>query len=172
MLNDQKKKKLILRQQAMMCVEMYIDVALSGNDDIARESRSVIGALVDFRGEIPRSSGFSGFCKLAGKIDRMKKFGDTHLMACYILRSLSDRQHDAVVCNQTYRGRTKVAIDPFVPERRIEILWDDKRCADTLDCTVGTFRQRIVDGYTRMERWLSESQEGLKKRPKPLHSQS
>ena len=38
MLNDQKKKKLILRQQAMMCVEMYIDVVLSGNDEIARES--------------------------------------------------------------------------------------------------------------------------------------
>ena len=172
MLNDQKKKKLILRQQAMMCVEMYIDVVLSGNDEIARESHSIIGALVDFRGEIPRSSGFSGFCKLAGKIDRMKRFSDTHLMTCYLLRSLTCRQHDALVCNQTYRGRTKVAIDPFVPESRIEILWDDKRCADTLDCTVGTFRQRIVDGYTRMERWLSESQEGLKKRPKPLHSQS
>ena len=111
-------QKTILRQQAMACVEMYIDVGLSDNADIARESRSVIGALVDFRGEIPRSSGFSGFCKLAGKIDRMKRFSDTHLMACYLLRSLSDRQHDAVVCNQTYRGRTKVAIDPFVPERR------------------------------------------------------
>ena len=39
MLNGQKKQKLILRQQAMMCVELYIDVALSGNDEIARESR-------------------------------------------------------------------------------------------------------------------------------------
>jgi len=163
MTNEQKMQKTILRQQAMACVEMYIDVGLSDNADIARESRSVIGALVDFRGEIPRSSGFSGFCKLAGKIDRMKRFSDTHLMACYLLRSLSGRQHDAVVCNQTYRGRTKVAIDPFVPERRIEMLWDDKRCADTLDCTVGTFRQRIVDGYTRMEGWLSESQESFKK---------
>jgi len=28
---------------------------------------------------------------------------------------------------------------------------------------VATFRQRIVDGYTRMEGWLSESQEGFKK---------
>ena len=163
MLNDQKMQKTILRQQAMMCVEMYIDVALSGNDDIARESRSVIGALVDFRGEIPRSSGFSGFCKLAGKIDRMKRFSDSHLMACYLLRSLSDRQHDAVVCNQTYRGRTKVAIDPFVPERRIETLWDDELCASALGCTVQTFRQRIVDGYARMEGWLSESQEVFKK---------
>ena len=156
-------QKTILRQQAMACVEMYIDVGLSGNAEIARESRSVIGALVDFRGEIPRSSGFSGFCKLAEKIDRMTKFGDAHLMACYLLRSLSDRQHDAVVCNQAYRGRIKVAIDPFVPERRIEILWDDKRCADNLGCTIQTFRQRIVDGYTRMEGWLAESQESFRK---------
>jgi len=163
MLNDLKMQKTILRQQAMMCVELYIDVALSGNDEVARESRSIIGALVDFRGEIPRSSGFAGFCKLAGKVDRMKRFSDAHLMACYLLRSLTDRQHDAVVCNQTYRGRTKVAIDPFVPERRIEMLWDDKRCADTLGCAVATFRQRIVDGYTRMEGWLSESQESFKK---------
>ena len=160
---SEKQKRAMLRRQATVCVELYLDAALSGNEDIARESRSVIGALVDFRGEIPRSSGFSGFCKLAGKVDRMKRFSDSHIMACYLLRSLSDRQHDAVVCNQTYRGRTKVAIDPFVPERRIEILWDDKRCADTLDCTIQTFRQRIVDGYTRMEGWLSESQESFRK---------
>ena len=163
MTDDQKKQKFILRQQAMACVEMYIDVGLSGNADIARESRSVIGALVDFRGEIPRSSGFSGFCKLAGKVDRMKRFSDTHMVAWYMVGKLSGRQHDAVVCNQTVRGKLRVAIDPFKSEKPIETLWDDERCALELRCSVAAFRQRIVDGYTRLEGWLSESQESLKR---------
>jgi hypothetical protein len=161
---DEQFRRAVLRKQAMIFVDFYIEVGLSKlqNAEIAKEGRSVIGALVDFRGEIPRSSGFSEFCKLANKVDRMKRFGGEHLAACYFVGKLSDRQHDAVVCNQTYRGKVKVAIDPFAPEKPIEIRWTDEKCAKDLRCTVNTFRQRIVDGYTRLEGLIEESQ-GKKK---------
>ena len=111
-----------------MIVDMFLDVLLSNHDEIAKESRSIIGALVDFRGEIPRSSGFSGFCKLAAKVDRMRDWSDIHLLACMIVRNLSDRQCEALAYDRFYRGRTKVATDPCFPRQRAEIHWDDNAC--------------------------------------------
>jgi hypothetical protein len=147
------------RQQAELVVDLFIDVLCNGNAEIARESRSVIGALVDFRGEIPRSSGFAGFCKLAAKIDRMKRITPLEMMACYVVNRLSDRQVEALVCDRAYRGRTKVATDPFHPDKPLEVaLWDDVRCAQSLRCTVATFRQRIYDGYGKLESVLGEHQ--------------
>ena len=139
------------RQQAEAIVDLFLDVLLSSDDDIAKESRSVIGALVDFKGQIPKSSGFSGFCKLAGKVDRMHRWSDAHLMACMVVRNLSDRQRDALAFDRFYRNRTKVAVDPFTPEKRIEIHWDDRRCADSLHCSVAAFQQRVYDGYSALE---------------------
>ena len=147
------------RKQAELVVDMFLDVLTNGNAEIAKESRSVIGALVDFRGEIPRSSGFAGFCKLAAKIDRMKRISPVEMMACYVVNRLSERQVEAVVCDRAYRGRTKVAIDPFHPDKPLEVaLWDDVRCAQSLRCTVATFRQRIYDGYSKLEFVLGENQ--------------
>lgn len=139
------------RKQAEMIVDMALDVMLDSDNDIAWQGGSIIGALVDFKGEIPRSSGFSGFCKLAGKIDRMKGWSGTHLMACMIVRSLSDRQRAAVAYDRFYRGRVKVEIDPFTPDKRAEILWDDRRCADSLGCTVDAFQKRVYEGYKSIE---------------------
>ena len=144
------------RQQAVMIVDLFLDVLLSSDDDIAKESRSVIGALVDFKGQIPKSSGFSGFCKLAGKVDRMHRWSDAHLMACMVVRNLSDRQRDALAFDRFYRNRTKVAVDPFTPEKRIEIHWDDRRCADYLKCTVEAFQKRVYEGYRNIEAMMSE----------------
>jgi hypothetical protein len=144
------------RQQAEAIVDLFLDVLLSSDDDIAKESRSVIGALVDFKGQISKSSGLSGFCTLAAKVDRMRDWSDIHLLACMIVRNLSDRQREAVVCDRAYRGRTKVDVDPFTPEKRIEIHWDDRRCADYLKCTVEAFQKRVYEGYRNIEAMLSE----------------
>ncbi|MDP4546501.1 hypothetical protein [Marinobacter sp. MDS2] len=145
-----------LRRQAELAVDMFLDVLLSDNDAVARESRSVIGALVEFKGQIPKSSGYSEVCTLAAKVDRMQRFSDLHLMACVLLRNLSDRQRDALVFDRFYRNRTKVAVDPF-SERRVEIHWDDAACAQALRCTVSTFQKRVYDGYQSLEAALSDT---------------
>jgi len=145
------------RQQAEVIVDMFLDVLLSNHDEIARESRSIIGALVDFRGEIPRSSGFRGFCKLAAKVDRMRDWSDIHLLACMIVRNLSDRQCEALAYDRFYRGRTKVATDPFFPEQRVGIHWDDNACAESLGCSVNAFQKRVFEGYCSVEAMLTKS---------------
>jgi len=139
------------RQQAVMIVDMFLDVLLSNHSDIARESRSIIGALVDFKGEIPRSSGFSGFCMLASKVDRMNDWSGAHLMACMVMRDLSDRQREALAYDRFYRGRTKVAIDPFVLGKSVEKYWGDDECADSLRCSVEAFQKRVYEGYSSIE---------------------
>jgi hypothetical protein len=147
------------RQQTAVVVDLFLDVLLSNQGEIPMESRCVIGALVDFKGQIPKSSGFRGFCTLAAKVDRMRDWSDIHLLACMIVRNLSDRQREAVVCDRAYRGRTKVAIDPFMPDKPVEVkLWDDKECARELGCTVPALRQRIVDGYSSIEQALRAHQ--------------
>jgi len=145
------------RQQAEVIVDLFLDVLLSSDDDIAKESRSVIGALVDFKGQIPKSSGFSGFCKLAGKVDRMRDWSDTHMMACMVMRNLSDRQREALAYDRFYRGRTKVATDPFFPDQRVEIHWDDNACAESLGCSVNAFQKRVFEGYCSVEAMLTKS---------------
>ena len=145
------------RQQAEAIVDLFLDVLLSSDDDIAKESRSVIGALVDFKGQIPKSSGFSGFCKLAGKVDRMARWSDTHMMACMVMRNLSDRQREALAYDRFYRGRTKVATDPFFLEQRVEIHWDDNACAESLGCSVNAFQKRVFEGYCSVEAMLTKS---------------
>jgi len=139
------------RIEAEKIVDRFLDVLMSGDDEIARESRSVIGALVDFKGEIPRSSGFSGFCKLAGKVDRMKRWGSQHLLACMIMRSLSGRQREALAVDRAIRGRLRAAADPFKPEKVISEKWTDERCAAELRCSVTAFNTRVSDGYGKIE---------------------
>lgn len=145
------------RKQAEVVVDMFLNVLLSSSGDVAWESKSVIGALVDFKGQIPKSSGFSGFCKLAGKVDRMRDWDGAHLAACMLMRSLSDRQREALAYDRFYRGRTKVAVDPFTPEKRVEIRWDDRRCADNLRCSVTAFQKRVFEGYRSLEALISSS---------------
>jgi hypothetical protein len=145
------------RQQAEAIVDLFLDVLLSSDDDIAKEGRSVIGALVDFKGQISKSSGLSGFCQLAGKVDRMHRWSDTHLMACMVVRNLSDRQREALAYDRFYRGRTKVATDPFFPERRAAIHWDDNACAESLGCSVNAFQKRVFEGYCSVEAMLTKS---------------
>ena len=139
------------RMEAEKVVDRFLDVFLSGDDDIARESRSIIGALVDFKGEVPRSSGFSGFCKLASKVDRMKRWGSQHLLACMIMRSLSDRQREALVVDRAIRGRLKAAVYPFNPKEIISEKWTDERCASEIGCSVTAFNTRVSDGYGKIE---------------------
>lgn len=150
---DNEKKA---RYMAVQVVDWFLEVVLADENSIAMESRTLIGALVDFKGEIPQSSGFSGFCKLGSKVDRMRDWPEGHKMAVMLMQKLSDRQREAVCIDRSYRGRTKVAIDPFTPERRLEIHWDDKACAEQARCTVKTFQQRVFDGYNRLENLLSE----------------
>lgn len=139
------------RQLAERTVDLFLEVLFSSDQDAGWQGDSVIGKLVDFKGDLPMSSGFSGFSKVWEKSKLLGDWSDAHMAACLMVRNLSDRKREAVAIDRSYRNRVKVAIDPFVPEERVEILWDDQRCADLLRCTINAFRKRVADGYQDLE---------------------
>jgi len=139
------------RQLAERTVDLFLEVLFSSDQDAGWQGDSVIGKLVDFKGDLPMSSGFSGFSKVWEKSKLLGEWSDAHKGACVIMRNLSDRKREAVTIDRSYRNRVKAAIDPVVPEARAEILWDDQRCADLLQCTVNAFRKRIAEGYQQIE---------------------
>lgn len=145
------------RNQAKSTVDLYIEAiyAEARRRDLAYESRSVIGMSVDFRGQIPRGSGFSGFCKLGAKIDRMSRdiITQNHLRAVEWLDRLPEIFRDAMVYDRALRGREKVvAVDPLRPGNPVTKLWTDERCAEDLHCTKDAFKRRVSDGYFELER--------------------
>lgn len=144
------------RKQAQAVVDLFLDVLLSKDADAGWEGDSVIGRLVDFKGELPQSSGFSGFSKVYEHSKKLQDWSDTHVLACLMMRSLSDRQREALCFDRAYRGRTKVAIDPFTPNERVEIYWNDEACAQQLRCTVKAFQDRVHAGYGRLQSMLAE----------------
>jgi len=144
------------REKAKLLIAQFLDY-LSKADiarDMAWEGRSVIGMAADFLGQIPKGSGFSGFCKLAGKcdkIDRLYITEDEH-NAATVMALLTDNAVEALCVDVALRGKERVfAIDPFNPEHPVVHFWDDRRCADYLLCDVPTFRNRVSDGYKRLE---------------------
>ncbi len=134
-----------------MVVDLFLDVLFSSDRDAGWHGDNLIGKLVDFKGELPQSSGFAGFSKVYEQTRMLREWSKSHVMACMVMRGISDRQREAVCMDRSYRGRTKVAVDPFTPDQRVEIHWDDAACAQQLRCTVNAFQKRIQDGYESIE---------------------
>ncbi len=143
--------KSAARQQAEKLVDIYLNWALSTDQDAGWHSGSVIGRLVDFRGDLPQSSGFYG-------VDRMEKevrylcaeHADLPLAKQAIAR-LDDKYKIAVFSDRHYRNRVKVAIDPFVPNKRVEFKYTDEALAAMLGITTANYRQRVSRGYQMIE---------------------
>lgn len=143
-----------LRKRAEDTVEHYLDWLFCDQDgqSIAREGRSMMGIWSDFRGDIPKSSGFSGFCTLAAKVDRMRirHATDWMIKARDAMKELEGEYIDALCVDRFYRGKTKVATDPFT-EQRVEIYYRDEDCARFLKVSVEAMRKRISRGYQMLE---------------------
>lgn len=151
------KQQLTARQMAEQTVDLFLEVIFSSERDAGWQGDNLIGKLVDFKGELPQSSGFSGFSKVWEKSVLLRDWPEAHKMACVVMHRLPDRKREALSVDRSYRNRVKVTIDSFTPDKRIEILWNDQRCADYLDCSVNAFRKRINEGYQALEELLQES---------------
>jgi len=124
-------------------------------DQIAHQGRSIMGMWADFEGKPPSGSGFSGFCLLADKLEkiRMRNMPEEFARAYERLSSMSKKCPlfvEALVVDRFYRGRTKVAVDPFT-EQRYEIHWNDAACAQLIGCTAKVFQRRVTKGYSQLE---------------------
>lgn len=130
-------------------------------DDIAKEGRNQLGMALEFGG-VPASSGFSGFCKLAGKVDRInrERITEEEYGAATIMALLGDKQVQALCVDRAMRGHTTViGIDPFREDQVATKYWGDQECADYLSCTVKVFQRRVSDGYKRLDEILQGAQQ-------------
>lgn len=148
------------REAAQREVDRFIAYlqGLDTIDQIAHQGRSIMGMWADFEGRPPSGSGFSGFCMLADKLEKIRlrqmpeEFSRAYDRLSHMATS-APKQVEAVFADRLYRGRTKVAIDPFT-EKRLEIHWNDAACAQLLGCSKRIFQRRVSDGYSRIENLL------------------
>ncbi len=131
-------------------------------DQVAHQGRSIMGMWAEFEGKPPSGSGFNGFCMLADKLEkiRFRHMPEEFARAYRRLSNMADKspkQVKALCVDRYYRGRIKVAIDPFT-EQRHEIHWNDAACAQLLGCGVKVFQRRVTKGYARLEAVLGFQQ--------------
>ncbi|WP_417315670.1 hypothetical protein [Cycloclasticus pugetii] len=131
-------------------------------DQIAHQGRSIMGMWAEFEGKPPSGSGFSGFCLLADKLDKIRRqhMPDEFGRAFERISAMAEKsplQVSALFVDRSYRGRTKVAIDPFT-EQRYEIHWNDPACAQLLGCETKVFQRRVTKGYAQLESLLGYRQ--------------
>lgn len=146
-----------LRVKAEAVVDNFIDylLAIRRIDDIAHEGRHILG-IYQSHGEIPRGSGFSGFCTLAAKVDRIRFQEVTSRMveADSIVGQLAEDHQEAVCLDKLLRGKTRiVAIDPL-NEKRLEITYTTAYCAELLGLSQDTYRKRVSRAYQQIENVL------------------
>ena len=148
-----------LREAAEGIVDLFIDYLIVADviKDVAWEGRNIMEMAMTFRGQPPKGSGFSGFCKLGSKVDRINRQHLTGAMkdAATLMALLSDLQVQALCVDRAMRGRERlVAVDPFHPDKPITKVWDDKECAHYLGCSAEAMRRRITDGYQKLESFM------------------
>ena len=147
-----KTHKITIRETAEHIVDMYLKVILSSDKDAGWQGDNLIGKLIDFKGELPQSSGFSGFSKVWEQTALLRDFPKKFRVAVRLMHTLSDRQRQALCVDRWYRGRIKATFDDAAGSPRLsEKRWSDHECAKELGCTERTFRRRIEAGYQRIE---------------------
>ncbi len=130
-------------------------------DQVAHRGRSIMGMWAEFEGKPPSGSGFSGFCMLADKLEKIrlqempKEFAKAYGRLTEMAK-VSPKRVDALLVDRFYRRRTKVAIDPFT-ERRHEIYWNDQACAQLLCCSTKVFQRRVSEGYHQLEQIMGST---------------
>lgn len=161
--NKRTRQQIKAREMAQELVNRFLSYCQKADliDDIAKEGRNQLGMALEFGGEIPSGSGFSGFCKLAGTVDRINRSAITEdeYGAATIMALIGDKQRWALCVDRALRGHsTVVGIDPFRPNDPITKYWGDQECADYLGCSVKLFQRRVTDGYKRLEDILEGAQ--------------
>lgn len=135
------------REAAEKVVDRYLTVLLSRDDDAGWQGAGILGRIIDFRGELPGSSGFSGFSTVWEKGRHLRNWPYKYIAAFKMVNKLPVEVRTALVLDRAYRGRVKVAVDPFVPDKRVECRWDDAKCGQVMGVKAETFAKKVTASY-------------------------
>lgn len=145
------------RQAAEQVVDLFLELIMSSDEDAGWRGGSVLGMIVDFQGDLPRSSVKKNVDRVWQQCSLLNDWTASHKSAYTVMQRLTDKQREALCMDRAYRGRTRVAIDPFNPEQPVELYWDDDQCANVLGCSKNAFKCRISKAYERLENEFSKS---------------
>lgn len=143
-----------LREQAQQVVEDYIDyqILMDFQDDLSQESRHILGTYSE-HGSLPKGSGFSGFCTLANRVDRIRRqeLSSAMIEASRIMDRLSDGLRLAVCIDKGLRGKTRTIAQDPLNEKYVEITHSFAWCAESIGISADAYRKRVSDAYKQIE---------------------
>lgn len=146
------------RQKAEKIVDIYLSWAMSTDTDAGWHGGSIIGRLVDFKGDLPAPSGFYAVDRMEKEIRYLRNQHAELAFAKQAISKLDDNYKAAVFSDRYYRNRVKVAIDPFHPDKRVEFKWTDERIAAVLKISERAYRDRITEGYRKIAEYCGYDQ--------------
>ena len=153
--NRKTPEQKVLRFEAQKVVDTFLDYVFAESDerDIANESRHILGTYSE-HGSLPQGSGFSGFCNLGAKVDRMRWREVTGIMLVakdIMARIEDDDLINAICVDRMFRGKTRaIATDPL-NGKTVEFTYQTADCAKKLDASEDVYRKRVSRGYLRLE---------------------
>jgi hypothetical protein len=146
-----------LREEAQQIVDDFIDyqIVVDLQDDIANEGRHILGTYAD-HGSLPKGSGFSGFCTLASRVDRIRRQELTGRMieASKVMGRLSKDLQLAACIDKGLRGKTRTVAQDPLNEKYVEITFSIPWCAGVIGVDPATYRKRVSRAYQQIERVL------------------
>lgn len=159
--NRKTAEQKLWRKKAEQVVEQYLDYVFSSSDadDIAKEARHILGIYAD-HGTLPKGSGFSGFCKLADKVHRMRYRETTSQMtqAMIAVQRIDDKdQIIAISVDRMFCGKTRAKATDPMNGKTLEITYKVRDCARMLGISEDAYRKRVSRGYQSLEAVLQSN---------------
>ena len=148
------EKKTDRRTQAEAVVDRFLVWFYSSDADAGWHAPNLIARMMEFGGDLPSSSGFHAVDRMEFEVEYLRYFGKDFLSEVRMVRNLKPIYLVAVASDRAYRNRIKVAVDPFTPDKPVEIKWDDGKIAAVLGITAQAYRKRVQRGYAMLEAML------------------
>lgn len=148
--NKKTKQQQKIRDYAKTVVDLYLKLVMATDADAGWDGINIIGRLMDFYGDLPESSGFSGVDRMPERIRLIQHWPKQFRVSNRLMMQLTAKQREAVCIDRMYRGRKRMTTDTEI-QRRAEVYWSDTRCAKVLDISAGALRARISEGYRALE---------------------
>ncbi len=151
--NSKSREDRRVREQAHRFVDLYLKIVFADEFSAGWEGQSICGKIQDFGFQLPGSSGFAGVDKMWERTLQLGTWPKQFRVAAKLMARLTEHQHNAVCIDRCYRGTKRMETD-VENQRRVQVYWSDKKCAEMLGISQDTFRRRISDGYKALEGFI------------------
>lgn len=142
------------RSVAEKIVDDFLSWYRSADKDAGWHGDSMIGRLVDFKGDLPSSSGFYAVDSMEYEMRFVRHITKDQRAAIEIFGRMPKVNAVAVMLDRAVRGKTLAHEDPYT-KKPVTVSYPDAILAHEMDMTVNLFKMAIRDGY----QWIAQAVE-------------